>query len=377
MLTRHLAKVAKHSQFNKMTASNLATCFGPTIFRAAEQDSVCNLYNIKFYSEIVETLIVYSEEMFQNRPLDPVFLRQLTPIRSTPVSMMSNLSSINTSANLSPLPPTSGSGGVSSSGRQKPTGTNASNSTIKRSGGPINEFLTYKNVLMNSSKASVSTSSDSSSDFQMNNSPSPNNLQHSMSAEAANTQSNLISSPISTSSPNSGAVNRSSALINNSSSTTPHLNKSASGVLVGRLNGTSNGTSIQQQQQSLNIPPVVITSSSSTNVTSTPPNSNNNNTSLTSHSSSNLLIGSHSLLSSASTSSSAKLTASSTSSSASSQKSATVNQYHQLNGTSSSRALTPVLSAAVITPPYGSTASSGVSSKIIHTSSPLNISSKR
>lgn len=43
-----------------MTTSNLATCFGPTIFRT-EQECVSNLYNIKFYSEIVELLIINHE----------------------------------------------------------------------------------------------------------------------------------------------------------------------------------------------------------------------------------------------------------------------------------------------------------------------------
>ena len=45
-----------------MTTSNLATCFGPTVFRA-EQESVSNLYNIKFYAEIVELLIINSDEV--------------------------------------------------------------------------------------------------------------------------------------------------------------------------------------------------------------------------------------------------------------------------------------------------------------------------
>lgn len=43
-----------------MTTSNLATCFGPTVFRT-QQECVSNLYNIKFYSEIVELLIINHE----------------------------------------------------------------------------------------------------------------------------------------------------------------------------------------------------------------------------------------------------------------------------------------------------------------------------
>jgi len=45
-----------------MTTSNLATCLGPTVFRT-EHESVSNLYNIKFYSEIIELLIVHHENV--------------------------------------------------------------------------------------------------------------------------------------------------------------------------------------------------------------------------------------------------------------------------------------------------------------------------
>ena len=62
LLMRHLYKVSTHSQHNKMTTSNLATCFGPTVFRT-EQECVSNLYNIKFYSEIVELLIINNEKV--------------------------------------------------------------------------------------------------------------------------------------------------------------------------------------------------------------------------------------------------------------------------------------------------------------------------
>jgi hypothetical protein len=48
-----------------MTTSNLATCFGPTVFRT-EQECVSNLYNIKFYSEIVELLIINNEHVILN-----------------------------------------------------------------------------------------------------------------------------------------------------------------------------------------------------------------------------------------------------------------------------------------------------------------------
>lgn len=57
-LIKHLYRVSTHSMQNKMTTSNLATCFGPTVFRT-EQECVTNLYNIKFYSEIIEILIIH------------------------------------------------------------------------------------------------------------------------------------------------------------------------------------------------------------------------------------------------------------------------------------------------------------------------------
>jgi len=62
ILMKHLFKVSTHSYLNKMTTSNLATCLGPTVFRT-EQESVSNLYNIKFYSEIIEILIVHHEKV--------------------------------------------------------------------------------------------------------------------------------------------------------------------------------------------------------------------------------------------------------------------------------------------------------------------------
>lgn len=97
VLVSHLSRVAAQASQNKMTAGNLATCFGPTVFRA-ELESVTNLYNIKFYSEIVEILIIYHDEMFSKRRPDPLFLSQLTPIRANHSSMMTNLTTINSSS---------------------------------------------------------------------------------------------------------------------------------------------------------------------------------------------------------------------------------------------------------------------------------------
>ena len=64
VLMKHLYTVSRSSKSNKMTISNLSTCFGPTVFRT-EQECVTNLYNIKFYSEIIELLIMYHEKIFE------------------------------------------------------------------------------------------------------------------------------------------------------------------------------------------------------------------------------------------------------------------------------------------------------------------------
>lgn len=109
MLMKHLYVVSTHSAQNKMTTSNLATCLGPTVFRT-EQECVSNLYNIKFYSEIIELLIVNHEQMFQPT-LDNSFLKNLIPLKSPPtmmsgatvgVGLLNNSSSA--SGSVSPLP---------------------------------------------------------------------------------------------------------------------------------------------------------------------------------------------------------------------------------------------------------------------------------
>ena len=71
ILMKHLYTVSQSSKSNKMTISNLSTCFGPTVFRT-EQECVTNLYNIKFYSEIIELLIMYHEKMFEKNFKDLV-----------------------------------------------------------------------------------------------------------------------------------------------------------------------------------------------------------------------------------------------------------------------------------------------------------------
>jgi hypothetical protein len=140
MLMKHFYKVSTHSSHNKMTTSNLATCFGPTLFRT-EQECVTNLYNIKFYSEIVEFLILNHELMFRSA-LDKSFASQLVPLKPA-LTMMSNV-------NRSPmvthhhLMRTNTNSLVKSGAHLKPTG--------------------LKTNLMNASKISVSSDSSQSDD---------------------------------------------------------------------------------------------------------------------------------------------------------------------------------------------------------------------
>lgn len=154
VLMKHLHVVSTHSQQNKMTTSNLATCLGPTVFRT-EQECVSNLYNIKYYSEIIELLIVNNKQMFQPT-LDETFLKNLIPLKSPPtmISGASLSGGLNSSANSSvsplslntPLPP-----------------------NVKRTNNPINRRNnnyepSYRNALVNSSKTSVSSDSSQNSD---------------------------------------------------------------------------------------------------------------------------------------------------------------------------------------------------------------------
>ena len=99
MLMKHLYVVSTHSQQNKMTTSNLSTCLGPTVFRT-EQECVSNLYNIKFYSEIIELLIIHHDKMFEPS-LDENFLKNLSPLKSPPTMMSST--NLNSNNSVSPL----------------------------------------------------------------------------------------------------------------------------------------------------------------------------------------------------------------------------------------------------------------------------------
>jgi hypothetical protein len=92
ILMKHLFTVSRSSKSNKMTISNLSTCFGPTVFRT-EQECVTNLYNIKFYSEIIELLIIYHEKIFEKNFKEIVknnkdfILQQPPPVTSSSITL--------------------------------------------------------------------------------------------------------------------------------------------------------------------------------------------------------------------------------------------------------------------------------------------------
>ena len=71
-LIRHLAKVASHSEVNKMEASNLAIVFGPSLIRIEEtgqvnmQAAMANMMNMSFQNSLVESMITQSEVTFIN-----------------------------------------------------------------------------------------------------------------------------------------------------------------------------------------------------------------------------------------------------------------------------------------------------------------------
>ncbi len=154
---KHLYIISTHSHQNKMTTSNLATCLGPTVFRT-EQECVSNLYNIKFYSEIIELLIVHHEHIFQPK-LDDTFLKNLIPLKSPPTMMSgTSLHALNISGSAAvspllntPLPP-----------NPKLRLSSSNNAMNRRTSNHYEP--TYRNALVNSSKTSVSSDSSQNSD---------------------------------------------------------------------------------------------------------------------------------------------------------------------------------------------------------------------
>ena len=69
---RHLKKVVKHSDVNKMESRNISIVFGPTLVRNAECDMFTMVTDMSHQCHIVESLILYVsllEHLFH-----PVFL---------------------------------------------------------------------------------------------------------------------------------------------------------------------------------------------------------------------------------------------------------------------------------------------------------------
>ncbi|XP_004365562.2 rho GTPase activating protein 10 [Capsaspora owczarzaki ATCC 30864] len=64
-LVRHLNKVSQQAEVNKMQASNLGVCFGPSLMRS-EEESMAAIMDIKFQNSIVEWLVENYEWFFEN-----------------------------------------------------------------------------------------------------------------------------------------------------------------------------------------------------------------------------------------------------------------------------------------------------------------------
>lgn len=213
ILMKHLFKVSTHSLQNKMTTSNLATCLGPTVFRT-EQESVSNLYNIKFYSEIIELLIVHHENIFQPT-LDSTFLSNLIPLKSPP-TMMSSAVGLNNSGNSNSLSPFIMTTPIIPSNIKTRIISN-----ITTNSQPTNNRRgvyepTYRQTLINSSKTSVSSDSSQSDKEQQLINTSNFNLNQN------------ISSPILTSSPsNNNYSNNRISIIHNPNNVSNHFNNSS------------------------------------------------------------------------------------------------------------------------------------------------------
>lgn len=210
LLMRHLNKISTHSHQNKMTTSNLATCFGPTVFRT-EQESVSNLYNIKFYSEIVELLITHCDEMFKPS-LEAKFLQSITPLKTPPTMLSGNMQHINqkpmqNNTNSSPNTNWSSTNNnqsltpSSSNNKIRMLNSSSSNTAQNKQNDQNYRNTTNNNSMLNSSKTSVSSDSSTSDkdlrEFTGNNSnlasplssSSPNNHHHSTSNTSMNNSS--------------------------------------------------------------------------------------------------------------------------------------------------------------------------------------------
>uniref|UniRef100_A0A8D3BTZ3 Oligophrenin-1 n=1 Tax=Scophthalmus maximus TaxID=52904 RepID=A0A8D3BTZ3_SCOMX len=90
MLIKHLVNVCSHSDENRMTPSNMAVIFGPTLLRAKEE-TVAAMLDIKFQNIVVEILIEDYKKIFSNMPEDstapPVPPPRITPRKRQPITI--------------------------------------------------------------------------------------------------------------------------------------------------------------------------------------------------------------------------------------------------------------------------------------------------
>ncbi|TNN79237.1 Oligophrenin-1 [Liparis tanakae] len=90
MLIKHLVNVCSHSEDNRMTPSNMAVVFGPTLLRAKEE-TVAAMLDIKFQNIVVEILIEDFKKIFSHMPEDstypPVPPPRITPRKRQPITI--------------------------------------------------------------------------------------------------------------------------------------------------------------------------------------------------------------------------------------------------------------------------------------------------
>ncbi|KAM9333405.1 oligophrenin-1 isoform 2-T2 [Pholidichthys leucotaenia] len=89
MLIKHLVNVCNHSNENRMTPSNMAVIFGPTLMRAQEE-TVAAMLDIKFQSIVVEILIEEYKKIFVDIPdsaAPPVPPPRITPRKRQPITI--------------------------------------------------------------------------------------------------------------------------------------------------------------------------------------------------------------------------------------------------------------------------------------------------
>ncbi|KAL3042270.1 hypothetical protein OYC64_020253 [Pagothenia borchgrevinki] len=90
MLIKHLINVCSHSDENRMTPSNMAVIFGPTLMRAQEE-TVAAMLDIKFQNIVVEILIENCKKIFSYVPEDstapPVPPPRITPRKRQPITI--------------------------------------------------------------------------------------------------------------------------------------------------------------------------------------------------------------------------------------------------------------------------------------------------